>query len=199
MRDAWVGLWLGGLGLVSSRYLDLCDEHPSATLSSQVFHVRRMCKKELDMYQLLTECSTAQSATALRDILKRCAAYIDGTTPFVYDPARDADAKEVADRRKAEVGKRKAYDSRMARKAKREGLAPDHYVKLGRDPPTQADLAAIKLLGEPDRIPAWRAQFGQHCFGFHCAEGGCARDRACAFLHTDISREDPTWLQESTV
>lgn len=35
------------------------------------------------------------------------------------------------DRRRHEEGKRRAYEERMARKAKREGRPPDYYLQKG--------------------------------------------------------------------
>lgn len=183
---------------VQRRYLDLCQTYPSAPLSTQVFHVRRMCKQVLDQYQLLSECCAARDTVTLRSILTQCAAYRQGTVPFVHNPEKDKADQEAAARRKQEVAKRKAYDGRMTRKAKREGKPLDFYLKQGRDPPTHDDLVRIKALPQDQQIPAWRADFGQHCYAFHCATGGCKREKACAFLHTDISRLDPSWLQEST-
>jgi hypothetical protein len=85
----------------------------------------------------------------------------------------------------------------MTRKAKREGLPEGHYISIGLEPPTRDVITKVLAMPESDRIPWWRDRFGQHCFAFHCGAGGCLRDRACAFLHTDILRTNPTWLEEA--
>ena len=38
--------------------------------------------------------------------------------------------KKAAEKRKLEAGKRKAFEERMIRKAKREGKSLDHYLQV---------------------------------------------------------------------
>lgn len=89
------------------RYLDLCHKYPSATLSTQIFHVRRMCKQLLNKYQLMAECCAAKSEPDLRATLQKCRRIADGTVPFVFDAEREREAAEVLLRRKEEAAKRK--------------------------------------------------------------------------------------------
>ena len=130
---------------------------------------------------------------------------------FSPDPDKARRAKEAAERRKADAGKRKAFEERMLRKAKREGLPPDHYLQQGLANPTFAGIRELKLL--PDdalRMARWRAAHAQHCFNYHfgsqvrsadarrahrlslyssinryVARQGCHRERSCSFLHAD--------------
>lgn len=115
----------------------------------------------------------------------------------------------------------------QVRKAKREGLPPQHYLSAAAlAPPSVADLARVRALGDQAaQIAAWRPQFPQHCFAHHLGprpdgadagsgSGGCTRDRTCAFLHCDATgagddngdaappaggryEAAPSWLQEN--
>ena len=51
---------------------------------------------------------------------------------------------QVAARRKREAAKRKEYESRMRRKAKREGRAEDHYLQQGLAPPAAHQVAEAR-------------------------------------------------------
>lgn len=102
------------------------------------------------------------------------------------------------------------------RKAKRQGLDPQHYLSAAAlAPPTVDDLAQIRALGDATaQLAEWRPRFPQHCFAYHLGPrdrntknagvGGCARDRTCAFLHCDPTGSNaskanesvPSWLEE---
>ena len=49
---------------------------------------------------------------------------------FVYVAEKEAKEKEALERKKWEEGKRKRYEERMQRKAKREGKSLDYYIKF---------------------------------------------------------------------
>lgn len=187
-----------GSGLqLALEYLDLCKKYPSATLQMMVFHIRRMCRSELMKYQLLDACIAADNPDALRKIVKQCVKYSSGRTSFVEDPAVQRRQNEAADRRKIEQKKRRDYETRMIRKARREGVDEYKYLDLGSSPPGPLDIQAVIAIPEPQRMSWWRERFAQHCFAFHCAKDGCTRERACAFLHAELtSASDPSWLRE---
>ena len=60
-----------------------------------------------------------------------------------FDPSKEQRQKEAAARKKREESKRKDFEARMVRKAKREGLDPNAYLE-GQDPPSIADVRAIQ-------------------------------------------------------
>ena len=51
---------------------------------------------------------------------------------YEFSAAKAKAAKEAVDRRIAEESKRKRYEERMMRKAKREGLPSHHYLQQGK-------------------------------------------------------------------
>ena len=164
-------------------YLNLAEEYP-VKMKSVIFHIRRMCKQELTDFQLMEECVAAESISAVREILQQAQHYRE-TGSFTFDPQRAKRAKEALDRRKREESKRKDFEARMVRKAKREGKNPDFYLSIGAEAPSEEDLQRLKHAGKEAAFEEWKRRFSQHCFDFHFAMGGCARDRRCAFLHAD--------------
>ncbi len=78
------------------------------------------------------------------------------------------------------------------RKAKREGLPSDHYLKIGAELPTIDELSELKRRPQEESFAIWKEKHSQHCYPFHFQQGGCGRDRACAFLHADASYSDVT-------
>ena len=58
-------------------------------------------------------------------------------------------------RKRREEGKRKAYEARMIRKAKREGLSDlEYYLRIGANVPTVEIVKALKLAQLSERAPA---------------------------------------------
>jgi hypothetical protein len=89
-------------------------------------------------------------------------------------------------RRKKNEGKRKEYEARMIRKAKREGLSDlNHYLNIGSQNPTVADLLELQKMSKENAFDEWKKKFSQHCFAFHFERDKCPRERTCAFLHAD--------------
>jgi len=70
------------------------------------------------------------------------------------------------------------------RKAKRKGLAEDHFLNLGRAPPTVDAVAQVQAMGTNERMAYWRDNYGQHCI-MHHMDGRCevALTWGCGFLH----------------
>lgn len=104
----------------------------------------------------------------------------------MFDPQKQKRAKEAAARKKMEEGKRKAFEERMIRKAKREGLSDlMHYLNSGSENPTMEELEELRSMTKEEAFEIWKVKHSQHCFAFHFDEKGCVRDRKCAFLHAD--------------
>ena len=115
----------------------------------------------------------------------------EGNTCYLYysiSNRRTFKSNNLAlERKKWEEGKRKRYEERMQRKAKREGKSLDYYIKEGLDPPLTTDIERIKSCDCEDKsLELWKSigKYKQHCFMFHY-HGSCPRDRSCCFLHMD--------------
>jgi len=175
-------------------YLECAETYPSAPQSTLIFHIRRICKEQLKQYQLMEECLAAASIEGLRRIVEQCLRYRNDPSLFQWDSEKEAREKQALEDKKREEGKRETFEQRMKRKAKREGYPEDHYLKKGLTPPCATDIKEVCCLPTEGRIQWWRERFSQHCLAFHT--DGCARGRACAFLHVAIGAEDPSWLQE---
>lgn len=186
---------------MAQEYLTLVAQYP-AKLKSVVFHIRRMCRSELEQYQLLQDCINATSVDAVRQIVDRMTGYRD-RGDFVYDTMKEQREKEAEARRKAEEGRRKDFEARMVRKAKREGKALDFYLLQGAAIPTLTELDEMrKLVQKGDKDAAftrWKDQHGQHCWAYHFEPIRCTRDRKCPFLHADavVVREERTAVNPS--
>mmetsp|Transcript_429 Transcript_429/g.1051 ORF Transcript_429/g.1051 Transcript_429/m.1051 type:complete len:388 (-) Transcript_429:79-1242(-) len=207
---------------LATEYLECAEKYPSTTLATVVFHVRRIARDAMNSYQLMDSLNRASTVEEVRSIVDRAAAYQYGQTRFEHDPRQQEREREAAERKKREEGKRKAYEQRMVRKAKRDGREDlQFYLRTGLAPPSRDDIKAVLALPEAERMPAWRQGFGQHCMAYHLgapASGaggagqasGCTRERTCAFLHVDALASaageaggsatldgDPTWLSEN--
>lgn len=101
-------------------YLALATAYP-ATIRTVIFHTRRMLKDSLVQYQLLDECLACEKVQQVHDIVLRIKGYKASPASFVYDREKAKEEKVALERKKREEGKRKAYEARMMRKAKREG------------------------------------------------------------------------------
>lgn len=170
-------------------YIDLAERYP-VKIRSVVFHVRRMLKDSLVKYQLLEDCIRCTSTAEIRQkILSKMEQYNASPSTFQYDQAKALAEKEALDRQRAQEGKRRAYEERMMRKAKREGKDLMHYLRIGADIPTLDDIKALKRILKNSRqeaLEAWKTRnHSQHCFAFHLEE--CPRGRSCAFLHMECA------------
>jgi hypothetical protein len=108
-------------------------------------------------------------------------------TEHRYDPFKEMHARKAREARAHEEGKRKQYEGRMTRKAKREGKDPLFYLKQGASNPTVEILQRLRAMPKDDAFAEWKAKHSQHCFEFHFNPAQCKRDRACAFFHADPS------------
>jgi tRNA-dihydrouridine synthase 1 len=101
-------------------YLDLATKFP-VVIRSVIFHTRRILKDALDQYQLMEECLACQTLQQVREIVLQIRGYQADPASFVYDREKAKQEKEALERKRREEGKRKEYEARMMRKAKREG------------------------------------------------------------------------------
>jgi tRNA-dihydrouridine synthase len=175
---------------LAKEYLDLVDKHP-AKMKTVIFHCRRMCREELNRYQLMDDCLAATCVAEVRAVIEQAEGYLS-RGDFVFDAHKEKRAKEAIERRKREEGKRKAFEERMMRKAKREGKDLDFYLQRGAEPPSAEDLLELKQMTKEEAFAVWRSRFGQNCFAYHFESGGCTRERTCAFLHVDVSYTEAT-------
>jgi hypothetical protein len=113
--------------------------------------------------------------------------YEEGRKTFSYDARKQALIAQAIERLKINENKRKEFEARMNRKAKREGLPLDHYLKKGLDLPSVEGMVEMKGMDKDARFALWKEKHGQHCYAFHFEAGKCPRERACAFLHADVA------------
>jgi len=170
--------------VLAREYLSLVRAYPMK-IRSVVFHTRRMCKEILDRYQLMEECIASTTIDQVEAVISKCEGYINNPESFQYDQAKAAREKDALKRKREEEGKRKRYEGRMTRKAKREGLDPEHYLRMGAEVPSVEIIKQLKKLPKDERLVIWKKNHSQHCLSYHLEEGGCKRDRACAFLHAE--------------
>jgi len=176
--------------ILALEYLDLAEMYPTK-LRTIIFHTRRMMKRELDNYQMMAECISSKSVKDIRKLISKISKYAKDPSSFKFDKEKSQKEKDAAERKKREEGKRKAYEARMVRKAKREGLTDlEHYLRQGAKVPTAKFLETLKKLPRKEQMTIWKNDHSQHCLAFHLESGGCSRDRACAFLHVDAKGEN---------
>lgn len=167
-------------------YLDLATIYP-VKIRSVIFHTRRMLKDKLVQYQLLDDCLHCESIDEVRAILKKIEGYQANPASFIYDREKAKQEKEALERKKREEGKRKAYEARMIRKAKREGKSDlNYYLRIGAELPTRETIEKLKGLPRDEVMTLWKKSHSQHCLSFHLDPNGCTRGRTCAFLHVDV-------------
>ena len=109
-------------------YLQYVAKHP-VKMKSIIFHIRRILKAELETYQLMDELVVCENYNKVLEIVNSVLNYQTGNN-YVYDDKKAEKMKKAAEKRKLEAGKRKAFEERMIRKAKREGKSLDHYLQV---------------------------------------------------------------------
>jgi len=173
---------------LANEYLDLAQRYPTI-IRTIVFHTRRILKNLLVKYQLMEECVACTSLEQVRCVVEKIAKYREDPTSFKFDLEKAKREKEALERKRHEEGKRKAFEARMIRKAKREGLEDrEYYLKQGAKVPTADEVKRLRKLPRDIQLKEWkRLDHTQHCMSFHLDEGGCKRGRACAFLHVDAT------------
>jgi tRNA-dihydrouridine synthase 1 len=109
-------------------YLTLARLYP-ATMRTVIFHTRRILKDDLTTYQLMEECLACSSIDDVEGVVSKIQRYRDNPGTFQFDVDRAKREREALERKKIEEGKRKAYEARMVRKAKREKREDLEYCK----------------------------------------------------------------------
>jgi len=170
--------------ILANEYIDLTIKYPTK-MRTVIFHTRRILKSELNKYQLMEECVASKTIEDLRELVTKVSKYLKDPSLFHFDKAKAQKEKDAMERKKREEGKRKAYEARMMRKAKREGKADlEFYLRQGAQLPTVEEVQDLKKRPKDEQMSLWKSQdHSQHCMAFHMDE--CKRDRTCAFLHAD--------------
>lgn len=169
---------------LAKEYLILTKTFP-ATIRTQIFHTRRICRDILKQYQLMEECVGSKSTADLESVLTKIEKYRKDPKSFTFDKEKEKRDQMALERKRHEEGKRKAYEARMIRKAKREKKSDlEFYLRQGAEVPTVATLKRLKTMTKEKQLLEWKkGNHSQHCMAFHLE--GCKRDRACAFLHVN--------------
>ena len=180
---------------LAREYLALVQLYP-VKLRSVIFHIRRMLKQELNQYQLMEECVGSTHIDQIHMMLEKMIHYTKNPISFQYNVKKAKREKDALDNKRREEGKRKEYEARMIRKAKREGKEDvEFYLRKGTCVPTWKEIQQLKLLPREKQLELWKEKnHAQHCMAYHLNEGGCQRDRACCFLHID-SQRDTTFVE----
>lgn len=174
-------------------YIQLARQYP-ATLRTVIFHTRRILKTELTSYQLMEECLSCKSIDAVQLLVEKIHNYKENPGSFQFDVEKAKKEKAALERKKQEEGKRKNFEARMIRKAKREGKDLEFYLRQGAAVPTLETIKELKKLGREEQMKLWKdREHSQHCLAFHL--GDCPRGRGCAFLHA--ASKTTTTFEES--
>jgi tRNA-dihydrouridine synthase 1 len=170
---------------LADEYLALVRKYP-VKIRSVVFHIRRMLKDTLNRYQLMEECVACETVEQVQAVVDRCRKYQENPETFLFDREKAARQKEALEKKRREEGKRKAFEARMIRKAKREGKSDlEFYLRIGAEVPSRSFIRKLKALPREKQLELWKRDHSQHCLAYHVDPGGCKRDRSCAFLHSD--------------
>jgi hypothetical protein len=164
-------------------YLELTTRYP-VTMRTAIFHVRRILKHELTQYQLMDDCLACTCLDELLALLGTIESYRNNPELFVYNRDKATQERLALERKQQEEGKRKAYEARLMRKAKREGKTDlQFYLRVGAMVPTEQVIKQLKELDPSEALDLWKKDHSQHCMKFHLDPNGCQRGPACAFLH----------------
>mmetsp|Transcript_9245 Transcript_9245/g.21924 ORF Transcript_9245/g.21924 Transcript_9245/m.21924 type:complete len:150 (-) Transcript_9245:718-1167(-) len=144
----------------------------------------------------MQECLACSSIDDVEGVVKKIQRYRENPGSFQFDVDRAKRDREALERRKIEEGKRKAYEARMVRKAKREKREDlEYYLRQGAAIPTLKTIEEMKTLSKQDQLKMWKdREHSQHCMSFHLF-GECPRGRGCAFLH--VSSKNKNAFEES--
>ena len=183
---------------LAQEYVALVKQYPMK-IRSVVFHTRRICKDLFEKYQLMEECIACTSVEEVEKVLSKCVKYVENPQSFHFDQEKAARDKEALKNKRLEEGKRKRYEDRMIRKAKREGLRDlHHYLRMGAEIPSFETVQKLKKAPKEERLSVWKKNHSQHCMAHHLEEGGCKRDRSCAFMHV-AATSNLTFVEDAEV
>ena len=172
-------------------YIQLVRQYP-AIQRTVIFHTRRILKTELTTYQLMEECLTCSSVDGVEAVIRKIEEYRKKPASFQYDVEKAKQEKDALERKRQEESKRKNYEARMIRKAKRGGKLDDleYYLRQGAVTPTSKTISELKTLNREEQMRMWKERdHSQHCMVFHL-KGDCPRGRGCAFLHSESSTKN---------
>jgi hypothetical protein len=157
-----------------------------------------MLRDELTKYQLMDDCVAAPTLEDVQQIVDKVQSYQRDPSSFLYDEEKAIREKEALAKKKHEEGKRKRFEDRMIRKAKREGKTDlDFYLRVGALVPSKAVVAKLKTLSRDDQLAEWKKNHSQHCMAHHLSK--CQRDRGCAFLHVDSELGTNSFVESDEV
>jgi hypothetical protein len=165
-------------------YLDLVRTYP-VKIKSVIFHIRRIIRDELTDFQLMEECIKCENNEDIRTIVNKAIEYKKDKNNYIYDKDKEKKMKEEYEKRKKEEGKRKLFEDRMIRKAKREKKEDLNFYLVSKNP-SFIKLKELKCMETDKAFDIWKKEYSQHCYNFHFDANGCHRDRTCSFLHFDV-------------
>jgi tRNA-dihydrouridine synthase 1 len=171
---------------LAKEYLQLVRRYPikSRTIA---FHTRRILRDGLTKFQLMEECVACQSVDEVQAVVKRLEQYTKSPETFVFDKNKSARQKEALEAKKREEGKRRAFEGRMMRKAKREGKTDlQHYLRIGAEVPTLETIQRLRKQTKEEQLALWKRDHSQHCMDHHLTDS-CKRAKGCSFLHVDAT------------
>ncbi|MGK3739570.1 MAG: tRNA-dihydrouridine synthase 1 [Bacillariaceae sp.] len=109
-------------------YICLVRQYPTI-LRTVIFHTRRILKDELKTYQLMGGCLACSSVDKVESVILKIKQYRENPGSFQFDVESAKKESEALERKRIEEGKRKEYEARMIRKAKREKREDLEYCK----------------------------------------------------------------------
>ena len=178
--------------VLALEYLQLVRNYP-ATIRTVIFHTRRILKTELTAYQLMDHCLSCTSVSEVQAIIEKMQIYKATPGSFLYDVQKAKAAKDALVRQQQEEGKRKRYEGRMMRKAKREGKTDlEFYLRQGSAVPTKETITKLTTMSNDTKaqMALWKERdHSQHCMAFHLGDK-CQRGRSCAFLHLEAQTKN---------
>merc|ERR1711865_836423 len=188
-------------------YLRFVRRFPrTVPMRTVLFHIRRMLKEELVRYQLMADClqcTTIEEVEAT--ILAKVQRYREHPASFTYDSARAQHEKAALARKQREEGKRKEYEARMLRKAKREKLDDlEYYLRQGSTVPTWDTIQELKQLKENKamQLQLWKERdHSQHCLAFHvgCSSASASSSAVIPSTATDNGDRTTTTATKTTI
>ena len=168
---------------LAKEYLQLVRRYPVKSRTF-TFHIRRILRDDLNKFQLMEECVACKSVDEVQSVLKRLEQFTKIPESFIFDKNKSARLKETMETKKREEDKRRSFEARMIRKAKREGKTDlEHFLRIGSEIPTLATIQKLKKLSKEDQLAHWKKEHSQHCMDYHIEV--CKRAKGCSFLHVD--------------
>ena len=181
-------------------YIQLVRRYPT-TIRTVIFHTRRILKDDLKAFQLMEDCLQSSSIDEVETVVKKIQNYQRDPGSFQYDQQKAQAEKDALERKRIEEGKRKEFEARMIRKAKREGKTGndlEYYLRIGTAVPTIETVTELRSLSKDEQLKIWKDRdHSQHCMTFHL-DGECSRGRRCAFLHV-ASQTSTTFVESDEV